>query len=86
MDEDRGEPHPPVQRGYKEPQALFSVVDTKKSDALMRVIDAANSRWGRRAVGCGVAAGDDEAERRMKREKLSPSWTTSWDDVPKVTV
>ena len=65
-------------------QDLFSVVDTRKSDALMKALDAANSRYGRRAIGFGLAAGGDEAEWRMKREKLSPSWTTRWEDVPKV--
>ena len=65
-------------------QDLFSVVDTRKSDALMKALDAANSRYGRRAVGFGLATGGDEAEWRMKREKLSPSWTTRWEDVPRV--
>ena len=55
-----------------------------QADAVQKALDAANSRYGRRAVGFGLAAGGDEAEWRMKREKLSPSWTTRWEDVPKV--
>ena len=65
-------------------QDLFSVVDTRKSDALMKALDSANAKFGRHAVGFGLAAGGDEAEWHMKREKLSPSWTTRWEDVPTV--
>ena len=62
------------------PQDLFSVVDSRKSDALMSAVDAVNGRFGRGAVRLGHAGGDEGW--RMKRELLSPSWTTRWDDVP----
>ncbi len=61
---------------------LFSVVDTRKSTALMKAIDGVNARFGRRSVGFGPST--DEAGWQMRRDSLSPSWTTKWSDIPRV--
>jgi DNA polymerase V len=64
-------------------QDLFTVVDTRKSDKLMGAIDAVNSRFGRQALGLGMTA-EGSDEWRTKREKLTPAWTTRWDEIPVV--
>ena len=61
---------------------LFSVADTRRADALMVAVDALNSRYGRHAVELGLSAPD--ADWRMRRERLSQSWTTRWEEIPTV--
>ncbi|MFZ4538474.1 Y-family DNA polymerase [Propionivibrio sp.] len=61
---------------------LFTVADSRRSDALMSAVDAVNSRFGRHCVGLGLSA--PEAGWRMRRERLSPGWTTRWDELPVV--
>ncbi len=72
-------------RADRAPRDLFTVADGKKSSALMTALDEMNSRFGRGSVRLGCAAAGDQGWR-MRRERLSPSWTTRWDDIPKVTV
>jgi len=53
-----------------------------RSAALMTTIDAINARWGRGtlrplATGAAAAAGN----WRMKRERLSPRYTTCWEEL-----
>jgi DNA polymerase V len=50
--------------------------------ALMKVLDQANARWGRgtlKLVAEGVAK-----PWQMKRELMSPAYTTRWQDLPRV--
>ncbi len=61
---------------------LFTVGDTRRSDALMSALDDVNARYGRRTVSYGMA--DRDAEWRYKRDRLSPAWTTCWTDIPVV--
>ena len=61
---------------------LFTVVDTRKSNALMAAVDLLNSRFGRRSIALGLS--EQQAEWRMRRERLSPFWTTRWSDIPTV--
>ncbi len=61
---------------------LFTITDERKSSALMKAIDGVNTRFGRRTLSFGPST--DEAGWRMRRETLSPSWTTNWSDIPKV--
>lgn len=49
---------------------------------LYRAVDALNTRFGRRTVFT-LAEGIDRPWQ-MKREFLSPAWTTSWADIPRV--
>ena len=54
----------------------------KRSAALMQTMDWINERWGRGSLR-PLATGFD-LNWRMRREKLSPAWTTRWDELPRV--
>ncbi len=56
--------------------------DESRRDRAMAVLDAANRRYGRGALA--YAAGGIEPEWGMKREKLSPAYTTRWDQLLEV--
>ncbi|EGJ50870.1 Y-family DNA polymerase [Desulfocurvibacter africanus] len=56
--------------------------DESKRGKAMAVLDAANRRYGRGALA--YAAGGIEPEWGMKREKLSPAYTTRWDQLLEV--
>ncbi|RAU20739.1 DNA repair nucleotidyltransferase [Paramagnetospirillum kuznetsovii] len=64
------------------PRDLFSpaIEDNGRPAALMVAMDAVNARMGKGAVGFGLAA--EDAPWRMQCGNRSPSWTTSWDDIP----
>ena len=64
------------------PRDLFTVADGSRSAALMAAMDAMNNRYGRGAIRLGHAAVDEGW--RMRRDRLSPSWTTRWTDVPAI--
>jgi DNA polymerase V len=54
----------------------------RKSAALMQAMDHINEKWGRgslRPLATGFGA-----NWKMRREKLSPAWTTRWDALPRV--
>ncbi|MCA0188476.1 MAG: DUF4113 domain-containing protein, partial [Proteobacteria bacterium] len=53
-----------------------------RAAALMAAMDQINDRWGRGSVR-PLATGFG-GDWRMRREKLSPAWTTRWDEVPAV--
>jgi DNA polymerase V len=55
-----------------------------ESDMLMTAIDRVNGRYGRRCVAFGLV--DEQADWRMRRERLSPCWTTRWTHLPVVKV
>ncbi|MBC9073422.1 Y-family DNA polymerase [Thauera sp. CAU 1555] len=64
--------------------SLFEDDQTSASDTraapLMAALDAINQRWGRgtvRSLAAGVAQ-----PWQMRRERLSPAYTTSWDGLP----
>jgi DNA polymerase V len=46
----------------------------------MSAIDQINARYGRGTARLGLAQND--GEWRMRRENLSPSFTTRWTDIP----
>lgn len=50
--------------------------------ALMKVIDQANARWGRGTLK--LAAEGVTKPWQMKRERMSPAYTTRWQDLPRV--
>lgn len=61
---------------------LFSVATTPKQKALMGAMDSLNRRYGRdtmQLAGQGVRQG-----WQMRREKLSPRYTTCWDELVRV--
>lgn len=50
--------------------------------ALMQVIDHANAKWGRGTLR--LAAEGVAKPWQMKRERMSPAYTTRWEDLPRV--
>jgi DNA polymerase V len=63
-----------------EQQDLFSAAKDKSE--LMAVMDRINSTWGRGTLR-SAAEGTDKAWK-MKRERISPAWTTDWGQLPMV--
>ncbi|NJD33455.1 MAG: Y-family DNA polymerase, partial [Betaproteobacteria bacterium] len=53
----------------------------QNNDALMTVVDRINATWGRGTLR-SAAEGITKAWG-MKRERMSPSWTTRWEDLPR---
>jgi DNA polymerase V len=53
-----------------------------KRDKLSAVLDAASKRWGRGAIAPGIAGLAGERLWHMRRNALSPSYTTRWSDLP----
>lgn len=60
---------------------LFGTAHPGRTD-LMKVIDQANSRWGRGTLR--LAAEGVIKPWQMKRDRVSPAYTTRWEDMPKV--
>jgi DNA polymerase V len=61
---------------------LFATVAPARP-ALMDVIDRANSRWGGGTLK--LASEGVRKPWQMKRERKTPSYTTRWDELPRVT-
>jgi DNA polymerase V len=53
-----------------------------RREGLMEAVDSINRRFGRDAVTFGP--GEELTPSRMRREMLSPRYTTCWDDLPVV--
>jgi len=64
--------------------SLFDEVDRSKHRQAMAAMDILNARYGRNIVR--VAAQGDGQKWKLKHEKLSPSYTTRWDDLINVYV
>lgn len=62
--------------------SLFVPESDGRSERLMAAMDAINGRWGRGTMR--VAAEGVENAWRMKRERLSPRFTTEWTELPAV--
>lgn len=56
---------------------------SKRRAKLMETMDAINSRWGRGSMR--VAAEGVQKSWQMKRERMSPGYTTDWNGLPWVT-
>lgn len=63
-------------------QASFFGVDDARSEKLMRVLDGINHRYGRNTLRLGSAGVTQSWQ--MRREHLSPGYTTRWEEVPVV--
>lgn len=66
----------------RQPSLLANPAREQRSAALMQAMDRINERWGRGTLR-PLATGFDPGWR-MRRERLSPAWTTRWEDVPGV--
>ena len=65
----------------KQQQSLFDDAATRQKSAdLMRVMDALNTRYGKRAVHS--AAMGNTMGWGMRSENRSPNYTTQWDELP----
>ncbi len=62
---------------------LFAPGQPVKTEQLMSALDAINTRWGRGTLQPGRLA--KTAEWGMRRELLSPSYTTRWAELLKVS-
>ncbi|MFA6014382.1 MAG: Y-family DNA polymerase [Gallionellaceae bacterium] len=51
-----------------------------KSDNLMQVMDAINQKMGKGSVG--IAASGTKHRWAMRREQMSPNYTTDWNELP----
>jgi len=46
----------------------------------MKALDQVNARFGRGSIGLGLSP--KGAKWRMRQERLSPRYTTRWQDIP----
>lgn len=60
---------------------LFDRPDDARSQARMRALDGLNRRYGRGTVAYGVPTGGESQDWRMRRDLLSPRYTTRWDEL-----
>ena len=65
------------------PSSLLDVV-ANLDDGLMTAMDQINAKFGRGSIKLGLAGKDQDW--RMRRENLSPSFTTKWADLVSVRV
>lgn len=66
--------------------ALFDRVDRPKHAAVMKTLDAINSKYGRDTLKVAAQGTGKDKKWRLRQEKLSPSYTTKWDDIIAVRV
>lgn len=63
--------------------SLFpSAGDPWKSERLMAAMDAANRKWGRGTLK--LASAGTENHWAMRRDRMSPGYTTDWEGLPSV--
>ena len=58
--------------------SLFDAI-SRHDDGLMQAMDTLNARYGRGSIRLGLSSKD--ADWRMRRDNLSPSFTTKWGDL-----
>jgi DNA polymerase V len=61
---------------------LFSRGQSQHTDELMKVIDATNKRYGRDSITFGAEG--LTGKWTMRQHHLSPSYTSSWSDLPRI--
>ena len=61
--------------------SLFDALPAPGADRLMTAVDRINARFGRGAVGLGLIPRGDRW--RMQQERLSPRFTTRWQEIPR---
>jgi DNA polymerase V len=67
------------------PVDLFTDVEfSQRRTALMTTLDAVNRRFGSNTLGPGVAGLGAARGWSMKRGNKTPSYTTDWDELPRV--
>ncbi len=63
---------------------MFSKVDHPRQQALMKAMDKVNGIMGRDKVR--IASQGFDREWKLRQEKLSPNYTTQWDDILTIKV
>ena len=63
---------------------LFDETKREKENELMKIMDKINSKFGRNGITLAIQG--VEEEWRLRREKLSPCYTTKWNDLITVRV
>ncbi|HAY46504.1 MAG TPA: hypothetical protein DCY55_09515 [Gammaproteobacteria bacterium] len=65
-----------------EQDVIPSLFDDQLSgvEPLMKALDQVNARFGRGSIGLGLSP--KGAKWRMRQERLSPRYTTRWQDIP----
>lgn len=62
-------------------RSLFSFCENEKEGNISQVLDAVNEKWGRDTLAYAAQGARDEPWH-MRRQMLSPRWTTVWDEIP----
>lgn len=63
---------------------LFAAEFVQPRDALLDTLDRINGKWGRGTVGLGSAGLQRPRAWSMKRDNLTPAYTTRWDQLATV--
>ena len=75
----------PATDAAKQHELDFDETCTKDRHRLMLAIDGINDRFGRGSIHVGSAVGAGPARTwSMRQERLTPQYTTRWEDVPVV--
>ena len=64
--------------------SLFDTVEREKHRKILTAFDSVNNRYGRETIKIGAQGSG--SEWKMRQEKLSPRYTTSWHDIITVKV
>jgi DNA polymerase V len=67
-------------KGSVQPTLFDNPVEHAKSDGLMHVMDEINRKMGKGSVG--IAASGVGHGWAMRRDKMSPNYTTDWNELP----
>ena len=66
-------------------RSFFDEVDSEKVCELMRTVDNINAAFGKRTVFFGATGVSKKTNLwMMKRQNVTPSYTTDWDHLPQV--
>jgi DNA polymerase V len=65
-----------------EQQDLFGAAQKTQSFSVMQVIDKINSRYGKHSIQ--LASSGIDTHWQMRRDLLSPRYTTRWQDLPQI--
>lgn len=73
-----------ISRDNQVQRALFDTIDRSRHDQIMKAVDSINDKYGREIIRTAVQGLG--GRWKLRREKLSPSYTTSWNDIITIQV
>lgn len=56
-------------------------IEQESESKLMQVLDELNQRFGRSTIAPASTFGDDDAPWRMRQERMTPAYTTDWNQL-----